>query len=45
MHLEDIPFQVTDWSAVAVTEHPGDTDGTAPHRSRTRRGAKLFIVD
>jgi quercetin dioxygenase-like cupin family protein len=109
MHLKDIPFQVTDWSALAVTEHPGETgratwrtveignvrvrrveytegyladhwcerghvllvlegelitdlrdgrsftlragdsyevaDGAAPHRSRTSRGAKLFIVD
>jgi quercetin dioxygenase-like cupin family protein len=25
MHLDNIPFQVTDWSAVAVTEHPGDS--------------------
>jgi len=109
MQLRDIPFQVTDWSALPVTEHPGDTgmalwrtlevgnvrvrmveytkgylanhwcerghvllvlqgelvtelqdgrtftlragdtyevaDGTAPHRSRTAGGARLFIVD
>jgi hypothetical protein len=109
MKLENIPFSVTDWSAVEPTEHPGDAgvatwrtrtfgdirvrmveyspgyvadhwcskghiilclegelhtelaesrqviltpgqsyqvaDGAAPHRSSTRTGAKLFIVD
>jgi quercetin dioxygenase-like cupin family protein len=109
MHLENIPFRVTDWSAVLVTEHPGESgvarwrtveignirvrmveytegyladhwcerghvllvlqgelvtdlrdgrsftlragdsyevaDGAAPHRSRSARGARLFIVD
>ncbi|AHV93724.1 DHCW motif cupin fold protein [Bordetella holmesii] len=25
MKLQDIPFGVTDWSEVPVTEHPGDT--------------------
>jgi hypothetical protein len=109
MKLENIPFSITDWSAVEPTEHPGEegvatwrtqtfgdirvrmveyspgyvadhwcskghvilclegelhtdladgrqviltagqgyqvADGAAPHRSSTRTGAKLFIVD
>jgi quercetin dioxygenase-like cupin family protein len=109
MRISDVPFGVTDWSSVPVTEHPGETgvalwrtreignirvrmveyspgyladhwcerghvllvmegelttelkdgsvhvltpgqsyqvaDGVAPHRSRTARGARLFIVD
>ncbi len=109
MHIQNVPFGVTDWAGVPVTEHPGETgmalwrtreignirvrmveyspgyladhwcerghvllvlegelttelkdgsvhvlrpgqsyqvaDGTAPHRSRTKVGARLFIVD
>ncbi len=109
MHIENVPFGVTDWDQVPRTEHAGDTgvawwrtreignirvrmveystgyladhwcsrghvllvlegelvteledgsthvlgagqsyqvaDGTAPHRSRTSGGARLFIVD
>ena len=33
MKMSDIPFGVTDWSAVAATEHPGDT-GMAYWRTR-----------
>lgn len=25
MHISDIPFGITDWSAVEATTHPGDT--------------------
>lgn len=32
MHLTDIPFGVTDWSAVTATEHPGES-GTALWRT------------
>ena len=109
MHIEQVPFMTTDWSAVPPTEHPGASgkavwrtvevgnvrvrmvdyspgyvadhwcrrghvllvlegelfteledgrsfaltagtsyqvaDNDAPHRSQTRNGAKLFIVD
>ena len=33
MKMSDIPFGVTDWSAVEATEHPGDT-GMAYWRTR-----------
>ena len=33
MMMSDIPFGVTDWSAVEATEHPGDT-GMAYWRTR-----------
>ena len=109
MKIEGVPFQVTDWSGVAPTRHPGETgyalwrtleignirvrlveyspgyradhwcskghvlyvldgelttelkdgrvmtlapgtsyevaDGAEPHRSRTAKGARLFVVD
>ncbi|MFJ9500195.1 hypothetical protein [Brevibacillus centrosporus] len=63
MKLTNIPFTVTDWSAIEPTEHKGLegaaywrtqhfhdmrvrlTDDTSPHRSATKFGAKLFIVD
>ena len=33
MKMSDIPFGITDWSAVEATEHPGDT-GMAYWRTR-----------
>ena len=33
MKMHDIPFGITDWSAVEATEHPGDT-GMAYWRTR-----------
>lgn len=37
MVIADLPFGVVDWHQVA--------DGAAPHRSRTRKGAKLHVID
>ncbi|GED33166.1 hypothetical protein [Brevibacillus centrosporus] len=61
MKLTNIPFTVTDWSAIEPTEQEppigersifmtcgfdlSNTDDTSPHRSATKFGAKLFIVD
>ena len=44
MKMSDIPFGITDWSAVEATEHPGDT-GMAYWRTRqfgdVRPGTKV----
>ena len=57
MHMTDIPFGTTDWLSVLTELDDGRTfvltrgmsfqvgDDREPHRSSTRVGAKLFIVD
>ena len=44
MHLADIPFQVTDWAAVPVTEHPGDS-GVARWRTKHHGDLRVRMVD
>ena len=42
--LSDIPFGTTDWSAVEVTEHPGET-GKAYWRTRRFGDVRVRIVE
>ncbi|MFZ6647036.1 DHCW motif cupin fold protein [Undibacterium sp. TJN25] len=44
MHISDIPFGITDWSAVEKTEHPGET-GTACWRTRQFGTLRVRMVD
>jgi hypothetical protein len=44
MHLEGIPFESTDWSEVAPTEHPGET-GVALWRTRQFGDIRVRIVE
>jgi hypothetical protein len=44
MHMRDIPFGTTDWSAVAPTLHPGET-GTATWRTQTFDGIRVRMVE
>ncbi len=44
MRMSDIPFEVTDWSAIAPTEHPGET-GTATWRTRQVGGIRVRMVE
>ena len=55
MRIENVGFCTTAWDTVPAIEHKGET-GTAgtscqvaedaePHRSETKTGAKLFIVN
>jgi hypothetical protein len=45
VRFNDIPFGTTDWSTGPAEEHKGVSGFAEPHRSSTRAGAKLFIVD
>lgn len=44
MKIDDIPFQVTDWAAVAPTVHPGTT-GTAQWRTLQCGAIRVRMVD
>jgi hypothetical protein len=44
MEMAGIPFEVTDWSSVERTEHPGET-GVAYWRTRTFGGIRVRMVE
>ena len=44
MHMSDIPFDTTDWSAVEPTEHTGET-GTATWRTRNFGDIRVRMVE
>lgn len=44
MKLHDIPFEVTDWAAVAATEHMGES-GVARWRTRQLGEVRVRIVE
>jgi len=44
MQMSDIPFGTTDWSAVARTEHPGET-GVAHWRTRQFGAIRVRMVE
>jgi hypothetical protein len=44
MLLTDIPFGTTDWSAVPVTEHPGES-GVARRRTRQFGSVRVRMVE
>lgn len=44
MHMKDIPFGTTDWSAVERTEHKGET-GVAFWRTRDFGGIRVRMVE
>ncbi|QFP76716.1 DHCW motif cupin fold protein [Deinococcus sp. AJ005] len=44
MQIQDIPFGVTDWSAVPMTEHPGVT-GVAHWRTQNFGGIRVRMVE
>ena len=44
MQMTDIPFQLTDWSSVERTEHPGET-GLAYWRTREFGGIRVRMVE
>jgi quercetin dioxygenase-like cupin family protein len=44
MQMADIPFEVTDWSSVEPTEHPGET-GIATWRTREFGGIRVRMVE
>lgn len=44
MKLNDIPFGITDWSAIERTEHPGDT-GIAYWRTRCFGEIRVRMVE
>ena len=44
MKIENVPFGVTDWSAVPRTEHPGET-GTAWWRTVQAGDVRVRMVD
>jgi uncharacterized cupin superfamily protein len=44
MKIPDFPFTVTDWSAVAATEHPGET-GRAFWRTLTIGDLRVRMVE
>ena len=44
MRIEQVPFGVTDWSAVPKTEHPGET-GTAYWRTVETGNIRVRIVE
>jgi len=44
MKMNDIPFGTTDWSALAATEHPGET-GTAWWRTQQFGEVRVRRVD
>ena len=44
MQMTGIPFEVTDWSSVERTEHPGET-GVAYWRTREFGGIRVRMVE
>ena len=44
MNMHDIPFGITDWGEVPVTEHPGET-GVATWRTREFSGIRVRMVE
>ena len=44
MRMSDIPFGTTDWSAVPLTEHKGET-GIATWRTRDFGGIRVRMVE
>src|SRR5512139_4339650 len=44
MRIEDVPFEVTDWSSVPRTEHPGET-GTAWWRTKEIGNIRVRMVE
>ncbi len=44
MQIENVPFGVTDWSAVPVTTHPGET-GVALWRTREIGNIRVRMVE
>jgi len=44
MRILDVPFGVTDWSCVPVTEHPGET-GVALWRTREIGNIRVRMVE
>jgi quercetin dioxygenase-like cupin family protein len=44
MQMTGIPFEVTDWSSVEPTEHPGET-GVATWRTREFGGIRVRMVE
>lgn len=44
MQIDDLPFDTSDWSAVPVTEHPGET-GKAWWRTRQFGDIRVRMVD
>ena len=44
MLLTDIPFDTTDWNAIAVTEHPGES-GVARWRTRQFGTIRVRMVE
>ena len=44
MKMHDIPFGITDWSAVEATEHPGETD-MAYWRTRQFGDLRVRLVE
>lgn len=44
MKMTDIPFELTDWSAVPATEHPGAT-GVATWRTRQCGSIRVRMVE
>ncbi len=44
MRINDVPFGVTDWSTVPVTEHPGET-GVARWRTREIGNIRVRMVE
>ena len=44
MKIADVPFGVTDWASVPVTEHPGET-GVARWRTREIGNIRVRMVE
>ncbi len=44
MEMKDIPFGLTDWSAIVPVEHPGDT-GVVRSRTRVFGGIRVRLVE
>jgi quercetin dioxygenase-like cupin family protein len=44
MQMTGIPFEVTDWSSIEPTEHPGET-GVATWRTREFGGIRVRMVE
>lgn len=44
MHIQNVPFNITDWSKIAPTEHPGET-GTAYWRTFEMGNIRVRMVE
>lgn len=44
MHIEDVPFMITDWNAVPATAHPGSS-GTATWRTIEQGNIRIRMVE